>query len=288
MAKSETSKRCFIIMPITTPKLFIDLYGGDKDHFSHVLNYLFMPALKKAGFEPIPPKSKGSPVIQADIIKKLSECELVLCDMSTLNANVFFESGIRTALDKPVVLVVDNKTSKDIPFDTRDINYHEYDSSLTGWTLEKDIPKLAQHIHDAYEDSPDHNALWKVFGLTQTGEYKPEDAKAGEKIDFLIRRTSALENEMSDLKAYNVYRDSPHFIPMAKSPSQLIYGDLTNSPWNLSGRPVISSGPVDFTVGTYKFSEQELGNVNVNEIPKTQESDHENSKDDEQEATSVE
>jgi hypothetical protein len=37
--------------------------------------------------------SKGSEIIQADIIRNLHAADLVLCDLSTLNANVFFEFG---------------------------------------------------------------------------------------------------------------------------------------------------------------------------------------------------
>jgi hypothetical protein len=116
-------------MPITTPEKLLVEYKGDPDHFSHVLEHLFIPALKKAGFDPIPPKSIGSDIIQAEIIKHLASSELVLCDMSILNPNVFSEFGIRTALNKSVALVVDDKTER-VPFDTSIINFHKYKSSL--------------------------------------------------------------------------------------------------------------------------------------------------------------
>lgn len=45
--------------------------------------------------------------------------------MSILNANVFFEFGIRTALNKPVCILKDNLT-KSIPFDASMVNYREY------------------------------------------------------------------------------------------------------------------------------------------------------------------
>ena len=149
MAKPDTKPSCFIIMPITTPLALAEQYKGDADHFTHVLEHLFVPALENAGFKAVSPKSTGSPVIQAEIIKQLSSCELVLCDMSILNPNVFFEFGIRTALDRPVALVVDDKTTP-LPFDTNILNFHSYDSSLTPWSLEEQKQKLlaesiAQH-----------------------------------------------------------------------------------------------------------------------------------------------
>jgi hypothetical protein len=88
---------CFIIMPITTRDDQSAIYGGDSDHFQHVLECLFIPAVKQAGFNPIPPIMKGSEIIQGQVVKQLSKARLVLCDMSGLNANVFFELGIRWA-----------------------------------------------------------------------------------------------------------------------------------------------------------------------------------------------
>src|ERR1035441_5058521 len=104
--------RCFIIMPISTPADMLPLYSNDADHFKHVLERLFIPAVKKAGLEPIPPKSRGSDIIHAKIIKSLETAELVLCDISTLNPNVFFELGVRTALNNPVCYVKDDATAR--------------------------------------------------------------------------------------------------------------------------------------------------------------------------------
>jgi hypothetical protein len=188
-------------MPVTTPKEHIGLYQNDSKHFVHVLEHLFIPALEKVGFEPIHPTTTGSDVIHADIIQKLSSCELVLCDMSILNPNVFFEFGIRTALNKAVVLVVDDKTEP-IPFDTGIINFHKYNSSLAPWILEEEKKALTEHIRTAYEKISDYNALWKYFGIAQTGIFKPEDATLGEKIDLLINEVSALNKQQKELKRF--------------------------------------------------------------------------------------
>lgn len=75
-AKAKTD--CFIMMPITTPDQFLPRYRNDPSHFTHVLECLFIPAIEKAGFNPVPPKVKGSGVIHADIIKKLETKEFVL------------------------------------------------------------------------------------------------------------------------------------------------------------------------------------------------------------------
>src|SRR3954447_3894815 len=103
-------------MPITTPVEQAGLYDNDPDHFLHVIDYLFKPAVESAGFKLIKPAFNNSQVIQGEIIRHLETADLVLCDISGWNANVFFELGIRVALDKPVAMVRDNRTSS-LPFD---------------------------------------------------------------------------------------------------------------------------------------------------------------------------
>ena len=99
---------CFIIMPITTPEHMVPSYHNDRDHFQHVLEVLFPPAVEAAGYQMIPPNVDGSEVIQAEIAERLIYSDLVLCDISGFNPNVFVELGMRTALNKPVALVRDS------------------------------------------------------------------------------------------------------------------------------------------------------------------------------------
>ena len=122
-------KTCFIIMPISVPEEAVDTYRDGTAHFTNVLDCLFVPGVEGAGFTAIPPQAEGAEVIQADIIRNLETADLVLCDMSSLNPNVFFEFGIRTSLNKPVCVVKDDLTQR-VPFDTGIINHHEYRSSL--------------------------------------------------------------------------------------------------------------------------------------------------------------
>jgi len=175
---------CFVIMPITTPITKFDIYNNDDNHFTNVLEHLFRPALDKAGFETVSPKSKGSDLIHADIITNLSNSDLVLCDMSTLNPNVFFEFGIRCALNKPAALVIDDKTEQ-IPFDTGIINCHTYNSAPL-WNKDDEIKRLSNHITETFKKSPDYNAIWKYFGIKQTGAFNPENATTEDKLNFII------------------------------------------------------------------------------------------------------
>lgn len=188
MAK-EDKKKCFIIMPITTPKHLLAVYNNDSKHFTHVIESLFEPAIDKIGYETVPPTTSGSYIIQADIIKKIEDADMVLCDMAALNPNVFFELGIRTALNRPVSLVKDDLT-KDIPFDTSILNYHTYKSQPT-WDLENEIIELSKHIEACIKSSKGQNLMWQKFGISLARSSVPENLLEA-KIDLLSEKVNNL------------------------------------------------------------------------------------------------
>ena len=59
---TDLGKNCFVIMPISTPAEIASQYG-DADHFKHVLDCLFRPAIQKAGLRPISPSVEGEHLI---------------------------------------------------------------------------------------------------------------------------------------------------------------------------------------------------------------------------------
>jgi hypothetical protein len=83
--------------------------------------------------------------------------------MSSLNANAFFEFGIRIAVNKPICVVKDSVTAK-IFFDTAPLNAETYDALLHGWIVPGEVERLTAHIQ-SLKRSNGLNALWKHFGL---------------------------------------------------------------------------------------------------------------------------
>lgn len=98
---------CFVIMPIS------DQEGYEKGHFERVYKDIFIPAITKAGYKPFrADDDKTTNLIHIEIIRKLLDCPMAVCDLSSRNPNVLFELGIRQAFDKPVVLVQELGTPK--------------------------------------------------------------------------------------------------------------------------------------------------------------------------------
>ncbi len=219
MAKKNEEKECFVIMPITTPKDRLADYNGDETHFIHVMEHLFRPAIEKADLVPVFPISKGAEVIHAEIIQNIEKAEIVLCDMSILNPNVFFELGIRTAINKAVCLIKDDRTPR-IPFDTNLVNHHQYSASMKAWELDKEIETLSEHIKASIEKSKGANSLWKYFSLTSIAS-NTED----------VKDNTSLENQVEflkvEIKALNEKIDTFGMGDYAMEPS-VAYGYVEN------------------------------------------------------------
>jgi len=186
-------------MPITTPEHLLDKYNNDSNHFLKVLEEIFIPSVTSAGFNPIIPLSKGAELIQVEIIKNLFISDIVLCDISAFNPNVFFELGVRTALNKPVCYVKDNLT-KAIPFDNSVINHHTYNANIANDKSE--IIKLSEHINNSIKNPSDGNVLWKYFGIPAITH--PIEVNITEKIDLLITEFTSINNHISSYEGVHL------------------------------------------------------------------------------------
>lgn len=123
MAEASQNKDCFIIMPIS------DVDGYSKGHFKHVYENIIYPSCEMAGYQAIrADEIKATNLIHLDILKKLIDAPLAICDLSTRNPNVLFELGIRQAFDRPVVLMQEIGTQK--IFDIAPLRYLEYSKDM--------------------------------------------------------------------------------------------------------------------------------------------------------------
>ena len=179
---------------MTTHPEQLDIYDGDQNHWQHVLENLLIPAAAAAQFEAIPPDTRGGDVIHRGIMRNLSETDLVLCDMSGLNANVFFELGIRTALNKPVAAIVDDK-SHPVPFDAGVAHYHRYSSDLRPWTIESQIKKLADFLIEVDGVSKGANSMWTTFGIERAAQLFDPKAAGVDKMDLIMNMLGRLTAE---------------------------------------------------------------------------------------------
>jgi hypothetical protein len=190
-------KTCFVIMPITVPPHMREVYRDGEKHFTHVLDSIIGPAIEKAGYEVIPPSAKGADLIQAEIIGNLETSDLVLCDMSALNPNVFFEFGIRCALNKPICVVRDGFL-KNIPFDPGILNCLEYTGELNAWETEGQVRVLSDHILESAKRCEGKNPLWKYIGFREEAKAFKSESASDDKLEYLAMQIEALRKAYED------------------------------------------------------------------------------------------
>lgn len=235
MPTASEKPTCFIAMPITTLEHDVARYSGDADHWVHVRETLFVRAVERAGFAPIRPIASGSHMIHAEIIKHLERADMVLCDLSSHNPNVFFELGVRTSLDKPIALVRDEHT--DLPFDTSGINTHRYASTLLSWEIDDQVEALTEHLHGAVDSCAGRNPMWRHFGLTITAEQPDTGSSASEaKLELIFDMVTDLRSKVghgrSDVTTEDDLGSGPD---LGRAVSAAL--EATSLQWTLHSRP---------------------------------------------------
>lgn len=115
---------CFVIMG----------YGEKPDYprnrllnLDKTYNAIIKPAVKNAGYECIrSDEIQHSGLIDYPMYKNLLEAELVIADISTLNANALYELGIRHGVRAFSTIIMAQKDEQ-IPFDVGHINIFRYE-----------------------------------------------------------------------------------------------------------------------------------------------------------------
>lgn len=142
---TEVKNKCFVIMPIS------DTDGYKRGHWQDVYNHLIKPAVEDAGYiSERADEIRSANLIAVDIIKRICEYPMAVCDLSSCNPNVFYELGIRHSMKLPVVLIKDTKTNN--PFDIKDIRYVEYDEGLSVAEIPSIQEQLTATITQTNED----------------------------------------------------------------------------------------------------------------------------------------
>ncbi len=145
--------RAFVIRPFGPKK---DSSGTEID-FDRVHQELIGPALKAAELSG---ETTGEIVdagnIREDMFALIFEADLVICDITILNANVFYELGIRHALRKKSTVLIKGQPTKDnTPFDLLTDRYLPYDIGNPAATKDKLIKTISASLKSQREtDSP--------------------------------------------------------------------------------------------------------------------------------------
>lgn len=202
MAKKTTKKsdsppsegqlpECFVIMPVSDPE------GYAKGHFRRVYEDIHRPACEKSGFAPIRADDiTQTNLIHLDILQKLVDCPMAICDLSSRNPNVLFELGLRQAFDKPTVLVQEEGTPA--IFDIAPLRYTTYSGDLRYRDVLEAQRELANAIIATKEATDAGNGANSIVSiLSIAGPAALKEAAPGAIIDLF---KSELRSIRSDIR----------------------------------------------------------------------------------------
>jgi nucleoside 2-deoxyribosyltransferase len=105
----------------------------------------------------------GSGKIMDQIWDGINAAKVLVAELTTKNANVFYELGLAHALEKPVVLVSSNEN--DVPFDLIHIRVIYYDVTDPFWG-QKLMDKVAENILSAIKN-PEEAVFKKALDRTK-------------------------------------------------------------------------------------------------------------------------
>ena len=105
---------CFILMPFGVKK---DPSSGSDIDFDAIYDLGIRPGIKRTGMEPIrADEERTGGIIHKPMFERLMLCDFAVADLTTANANVFYELGVRHAV-RPATTLTIYASNQKIPFD---------------------------------------------------------------------------------------------------------------------------------------------------------------------------
>src|SRR6185503_18684588 len=147
---------CFVLMPFGKKP---DAAGSIID-FDAVYNSLIAPAIAEAGLDPLrADEEMAGGIIHKPMYERLILCEYAVADLTTANANVFYELGLRHAV-RPWSTVLIFAEGGRLPFDVGPLRAMPYHLGPDGKPSDvaSDKQALVKRLAEAYESASDKPA----------------------------------------------------------------------------------------------------------------------------------
>lgn len=192
---SQAKPECFVIMPMGDPE------GYEPGHSGRVFDDLFTTACERAGYRAVrADQVRQTNLIHLDVLQKIIESPMALCDLSNRNPNVMFELGLRQAFDKPVVLVQEYGTPP--IFDITPLRYTEYHREMLYRQVIEDQEKITTAIlatKEAVKNTKSVNSIVKLLSLTRAASLSSisEEDKESGLFQVVMTELSNIKSELA-------------------------------------------------------------------------------------------
>ena len=184
--ENEVKKKCFIITPIGHEGSEI------RKKADGVIDAVLRPVLSELDYEILVPHQMSNPgSITSQVIDHILNDELVIANLTGLNANVMYELAVRHAARKPVVCVVENSTK--LPFDVMTDRVIYYDDTMYSVaSTKRDLNKMiGAAMCQETIDNPIYRSINDKNIIETIDKGKDETATAAYK--YIIERLDKME-----------------------------------------------------------------------------------------------
>lgn len=151
---------CFVLMPFGKKQ-----FGEIMIDFDEIYNSMIKPAIVKAAMEPIrADEEKTDGIIHKAMFERLVLCEYAVGDLTSANANVFYELGVRHAI-KPYSTVLLFAESTRLPFDISFLRALPYSVDKKGKVtgVKKSISQLRKKLEEARKSKSTDSPLFQLL-----------------------------------------------------------------------------------------------------------------------------
>ncbi|TAD90848.1 MAG: DUF4071 domain-containing protein [Alphaproteobacteria bacterium] len=154
MTQPALKPLCFVLMPFGNK---LSATGATVD-FDAVYQDVFRPAIEAAGLEPLRADEElAGGVIHRAMFERLILCDYALADLTTANANVFYELGVRHATKRHTTVLTFAKDQGQLPFDVASLRATPYSLGADGAPSDVAAARaaLTERLRAAQEPSVD-------------------------------------------------------------------------------------------------------------------------------------
>src|SRR5215471_8929575 len=206
-AKIDYTRICFVIMPFGKKKV-----GDSEVDFDFIYDQVFAPAVQETSLPEegglrLLPKRTDKDFFAGDISQEMFEyleySRFAVADISGLNANVFYELGVRHRAHEAGTAVF-RQAGSPIPFDINTVKAFDYE-----YQPADNVPKARQLITRVLTESLRYNRLDSPVQralLAQRGHAPSVPAERG--LDELLRAAENAIRGQEWAKAIDAYREA--------------------------------------------------------------------------------
>lgn len=202
---ADKEQFCFVLSPIGEP------VSETRRRADGILEEIIEPALD--GFHVKRADHENAPgILTEQIVNDVLDADLVVADLTDLNANVVYELAVRHAVGKPFVQMMEH--GGELPFDVEAVNTVYFHGDLKGRA--QAVENLKEAAEKALEEPDLGNPIRRAV---QMRGLRPQK---GSELEVLVDAVRGLQEQMTRLRRNRRQGESPGSSSVGKEISKLV------------------------------------------------------------------